>query len=99
MNALIDQFLDYVLLECGLSPNTRSAYGADLESFHQFMQSRKIQSVNSVTRKDVLDYLYHERNRGLSANSVSRRLVALKVFFRYLQRESLLSQIGTLNRS
>jgi len=92
MNALAQQFLDFIALECGLSGNTRSAYGADLESFGRFMEARTIKSVNAVTRRDILDYLHHEKNRGLSVNSISRRLVTLKIFFRYLQRESLLDR-------
>ena len=91
MNPVIGQFLDYIVLECGLADNTRKAYGADLESFHQYMQARGLQSFNAVQRKDVLDYLTAEKERGMSVNSISRRLVTLKVFLRYLEREGLLS--------
>ena len=90
MQALIDRFLDYVMLERGLSENTRQAYAADLASFTRFLRARGIGSVNAVRRHDILDYLTAERERGLSVNSVSRRLVAVKVFFRYLQQEGLL---------
>ena len=92
MNALIDQFLDYVALERGLSENTREAYARDLVSFMAFAESRGLRSPNKVRRSDVLEYLTSERERGLSVNSVSRRLVALKVFFAYLQREELLDR-------
>lgn len=90
MNALIEQFLDYVSLERGLSGNTRIAYSADLKSFAEFLESRKVRSFNDVRRVHVLDYLMFERDRGISVNSISRRLVAIKIFFSYLQRESLL---------
>lgn len=92
MNALIDQFLDYVQLERGLSMNTRSAYAADLRSFSLYLASRGVRSVNDVKRPHILDYLMHEKDRGLSLNSISRRLVAIKVFFTYLQREGLLAR-------
>ena len=90
MKALIDQFLDYVALERGLSDNTREAYERDLKSFAAFAERRGVGSPHEVSRKNILDYLTAERERGLSVNSVSRRLVALKVFFAYLQREDLL---------
>ncbi len=92
MEALIDQFLDYITLEGGLSANTRAAYRADLLSLRAFLQSRNIQSVNAVARRDVLDYLDSERERGLGVNSISRRLVTIKVFFRFLQQESMLAR-------
>lgn len=90
MQALLDQFLDYVALERGLSENTRAAYSHDLHVFLDFLQSRKVGSINAVKRRHVLDFLMAEKDRGLSTNSISRRLVAIKVFFRYLQQENLL---------
>lgn len=90
MNALVEQFLDYVSLERGLSPNTREAYKADLSAFTDFLRSRRISSFNGVRRKDILDFMVAEKERGLSVNSISRRLVATKVFFAFLQREGML---------
>ena len=91
MNVLVDQFLDHVSLECGLSDNTRAAYQSDLVSFVRFLERNKVRSFNDVVRRDVLDYLTAEKARGLSLSSISRRLVAIKILFRYLQQESLLS--------
>ena len=82
MQALLDQFLDYVSLERGLSPNTRLAYGDDLTRFVRFLERQGIKSFNIVTRKHLLDYLMSEKDRGMRVNSISRRLVAIKIFFR-----------------
>lgn len=92
MNVLVDQFLDYVTLERGLSANTRAAYGDDLLRFTAFLGHRGTTSCNAVRRQDVLDFLMHEKDRGVGVNSISRRLVAIKVFFAYLQREGLLAR-------
>ncbi len=90
MPALIDQFLDYLTLERGLGDNTRIAYKQDLTAFAEFLDRRRIRMLNRVTRRQVMDFLTRERDRGLSGNSIARRLVAIKVFFRYLQQEGLL---------
>ncbi len=90
MQALLDQFLDYLALERGLSENTRQAYAADLTVFLAFLRKRSVNSANAVKRQDVLDFLMNQKDRGISTNSISRRLVSIKVFFRYLQQESLL---------
>ena len=92
MKALIDMFLEYVSLERGLRESTRIAYESDLVSFAAALTGRGVTSVNAVTRDHVVDYLLAERERGLSVNSVSRRLVAIKVFFAFLQREGLLAR-------
>lgn len=92
MKVLVDQFLDYVSLERGLSANTSAAYGDDLRRFTSFLAGRGTDSCNAVRRQDVLDFLMHEKDRGVGVNSISRRLVAIKVFFAYLQREGLLAR-------
>ena len=91
MRYLVDQFADYISLERGLSANTRSAYQSDLIKFIQFLERQKIATINAVTRKDVLDFLLFEKDHGLGVNSISRLFVAVKIFFRFLQREGLLT--------
>lgn len=92
MQALIDQFMDYVSLERGLSDNTRKAYRADLLALACFLESHHVGSFNAVDRKHILDFLMAEKSRGLSVNSISRRLVAVKVFFGWLQQEGMLDR-------
>lgn len=92
MQVLLDQFLDYISLEKGLSPHTRSAYRNDLSRLLLFLQRKGISSINALTRRHLLDYLMWEKDQGLGANSLSRRLVAIRVFLRYLQQEGLLTQ-------
>jgi integrase/recombinase XerD len=90
MRALLEQFLDYISLEMGLSPNTRAAYADDIGRFLDWLAQKGVRSINEVTRKQILDHLMAEKARGLAANSLSRHLVSLKVFFRYLTQEGLL---------
>ena len=90
MQVLLDQFLDYISLERGLSPHTRAAYGSDLTRLLAFLQRKGVHTANAITRKHVLDYLMAEKDQGLEATSLARRLVATRVFLRYLQQEGLL---------
>ena len=92
MIALVEQFLDHVSFEQGLSPKTREAYGDDLASFSRFAQAKGVHSPREVTRPLLLDYLEHKRDRGQAMNSIARRLVAIKVFFRFLVQEGLLEK-------
>lgn len=91
MRALLEQFLDYVSLERGLSKHTRAAYADDIGRFLDWLTEKGVRSINAVTRAQILDHLMAEKARGLAANSLSRHLVSLKVFFRYLAQEGLLS--------
>ena len=91
MRFLLDQFMDHLTLERGLSANTRAAYGHDLEEFLAFLARKGRASIQDVPRRDLVDFLMDGKQKGLSAATLARRLVAIKVFFRHLSREGLLA--------
>ena len=88
----VEQFLDYISLERGLSENTRQAYRNDLVLFVRFLTKAHITEVSVVKRKDVLEFLMAAKTEGLATSTISRRLVAIKVFFRYLVNEHVLRE-------
>lgn len=84
----IDDFLNYLKSERGLSSNTISAYGRDLAAFSNFI---KHQDFSSVRSQDILSFLSHLQVEKYASSSICRMLVALKVFFRFLKRERVIS--------
>ncbi len=91
MRFLLDQFMDYLTLERGLSANTRLGYGHDLSEFLAFLSRKGRAGIQDVERRDILDFLMESKQKGLAAASLARRLVAVKVFFRHLAQEGLLA--------
>lgn len=87
MKELVEEFLVYLSAERGLSDNTLLSYKRDLVNFFRYLEKRKINSIQSVTRQAVSSFMLSEKDRGLSANSVSRELACLKSFFKFLVRE------------
>ncbi len=90
MDQKIDQFLDYLSVERGLSRNTLSSYSRDLNKFAGYMEKRRISSFEAVKKSDITDFMLFQKDSGLSANSIARGLAATKVFFRFLAREGVL---------
>lgn len=99
MDELIQQFLDYLSVERGLAPNTIDAYGRDLRRFSEFLQKRGGLSFDKVLHRDITEFMWQRKENGLAANSISRALVAIKVFYRFLLREQKVRQdpTGTLD--
>ena len=83
----IEAFLDYLLVECGLSNNTIIAYKSDLQKFETFLTEKQISEFGKVVSGHILDYLMFLRDSGLSVNSVARNLVAVRMLFRFLFTE------------
>jgi len=90
MHKLLEEFINYLSVERGLSKNTISSYRTDLVSFLNYLESRNLSSVEKVKRDDITQYLLFLKDKGLSGNSVSRALVAIKMFYRFMVEERLI---------
>jgi len=87
MTADIQAFLEALGYERGLSANTQAAYRRDLEAFTAFLSRIGIATAAAVTRDAITAFLQDQRQDGRAAATVARRLVAIKVFFRFLVAE------------
>lgn len=87
-NRPIDAFLDYLTIECGLSVNTLQAYQRDLERFAGFLGLDDGDGWEAVTADQVIGFLVEDKKER-AISSVSRALVAIRMFFRYLSAERL----------
>lgn len=88
----LKHFITYLSLERNLSGNTVAAYKHDLTDFIAYMQNRKISEAAQISRDDILDFLGDRRDEGLESTTLARRLVAIKVFLRYLLKEKLIPE-------
>lgn len=80
-------FLDYLRGECRLSENTVAAYQRDLKRFSGWLAGRSIPGLRVAELSDFVGSLHQEK---LAPASIARHIVALRMFFRYLQLEGVL---------
>lgn len=85
----VSRFVQYLQRECRLSPNTVAAYDRDLKRFRQWNGER---SIAGLTINRLADYVGFLADQSLAPASVARHLVALKMFFRFLQLEGALQE-------
>jgi integrase/recombinase XerD len=85
----LDLFLNYLVVERGLSRNTLDAYGRDLSRYAEFIAGAKISGPAAVTSSDILRFLTGLKQADLSARSRARALVALRMFHKFLHTEGL----------
>ncbi len=87
MDALVDDYMNFLAVEKGVSRHTLEAYGRDLARMVEFLRGQGLNSMEGVDQDDILRYCAALRTAGLSANSVNRALAAIRGLFRYLLRE------------
>ncbi len=80
----IDGFLDYLGCELNRSQRTIDSYGEDLRAFEKYFQSLSDSlSWETVDSDIVRNWVEYQVDKGNKATSVSRRLSALRTFYRY----------------
>ena len=79
MNPVVDQYIDELWLEKGLSANTLAAYRRDLRSLAEDVGKDLFQ----VSEADLLQVLAKRYDRGLEARSSARWLSCVKGFYRH----------------
>lgn len=94
--ALVERFLDAIWMERGLSDNTLGAYRADLHALMGRLEERSINLV-AATRADILEYIAWRVEGGAKPRSTARQLSSFRRFYRYLLRESVISDDPTAN--
>jgi integrase/recombinase XerD len=95
MKELVDTFLSYLSVERGLSNNTIISYRDDLNCYIEFLAAQHIDVLSRVTKSDITNFMLNQKDKGISANSIARRLAAIRMFHRFLSRERILKNDPT----
>lgn len=90
MKELIDTFLNYLSVERGLANNTILSYGEDLNYYIDFIARAHIEALSNVTKNDIINFMLNQKDKGIAANSIARRLASIRMFHRFLVRERIL---------
>ncbi len=85
-------FVHYQEAEAGMAKNTVQAYRSDLQQFFEWFGKQNAGALSTLDLQLLSRYLKHLHERGLAATSVSRHLVAIKMFFRFLVLEGALRE-------
>jgi integrase/recombinase XerD len=85
---LAEAFAHYLKSECHLADNTVAAYRRDVRRFLTWAADRPL---GRMSVQDLSGYSAWLHEQKLATSSISRHLVAMKMFFRYLQLEGLLT--------
>ena len=87
----IDEFLDALWSERGLSQNTLSAYRRDLQSFAAWLEKAKM-GLLQVSNADIQGFIAHRGKKGIKASSLARLVSSLRRFYRYQLREGRIEE-------
>ncbi len=94
-NTTIDEFLDALWSERGLSQNTLAAYGRDLKGFANWLIKEKNEVLLNAQSFHITDYLVFSGKKGSKTSSLARFISSLRRFYRYQLREGRIQEDPT----
>lgn len=98
MQEMLRDYLNYLSVERGLSPNTLESYERDMRQFFAYLkEKRHIENPNEVTQALIVGYLLMLQAQGKSTATMSRNLAAIKSYYHFSFRERLIEHDPTIN--
>lgn len=96
---LVDEYLNHLKVERGLSQNTIISYRLDLEQYLTFLRSNSIKKLTSITPAHLFSYMVYLEKKGYSPSSRSRKCASIKTFHKFLVKEDYLTSDPTTSLS
>ena len=85
----INHFIQNLNSEYGNHKNTIISYKYDINQFNNFIKKKK-KNFKSITKEDILDFLESLKLKNLKNKTKSRKIFALKRFYRFLVSEKVI---------
>ena len=83
----IEQFLEMMMAERGISKNSHVSYKRDLLDFKNFLFKNKLAEFET-TLADIQNYVIHLAKAKLAARSINRKISTLKSYYEFLISEA-----------
>ena len=93
----LSEYIEYLFVERGLSPNTEQAYRRDLTFFIDFLEKNSVYSFEKLTRSVINTYIRDMKQNGYSSTSVTRKIASLRGWFRWMISNELIEHDPTLS--
>jgi integrase/recombinase XerD len=98
MKQLLNDFIDYVMIERGLSNHTIDAYRRDITNYLNFMEKTvSITNVEQINRVHIMNYLYTVKDSGKTSATIARNISSIRAFHLHLLRENVTNNDPTLH--
>lgn len=90
LDIFVDQYINYLVFEKGLSEKTIESYSSDLSKYLEFLKQTGVNDITQVDTPLILKHLIALRESGLGSKSCARHLITLRGFHKFLAQEKIL---------
>lgn len=83
---MVEKFLSYLRFEKNYSPNTLKSYRGDLISIENYLHENYETELQEATTVQLRSWMVDSLEKGLSGNSIGRKVSSLKSFYKWLKK-------------
>ncbi len=84
-------FLNFLIIEKGLSKNTIQSYESDIYQLYKWNISKNKKRITEIKKIDTSQYISYLFSQNLKSTSVNRKISSLKTFFNFLLKKKLIN--------
>ncbi len=84
MRSWLRSYLSYMVDERGVTRNTEQSYYSDLSDFVTYLEVNQVNGANEVRAHHLTSYLNDMRKEGRRAATITRRIVSIRSFCKFL---------------
>ena len=92
LEVMLDEYLQYVLIEQHLTINTKKSYENDLNQYCCYLKDKKISDVRDIKTSDIVEYLKILSDGGIAPQSVAHAITSIKNFHEYFVKTGVLER-------
>ena len=95
MEALVQEFVDFLEKDKRLSMNTLQSYRRDIEQYFSYLQEINLQNIANTNKTTVIAYLLYLQKKGRATSTISRNLASIRSFYQYIAKNKLIDHDPT----
>jgi integrase/recombinase XerD len=92
MDEFTQNYIDYLIIEKGLSQNSLVSYSSDLAQYITFLEKNQIHDLDKVDITVILAWLIDLTQKGLSAKSRARHIITIRGLYKFLIAEKKITK-------
>lgn len=95
MEAIVQNFINFLERDKRLSLNTLQSYGRDIEQYFIYLKEINLQNISNSNKTTVIAYLLYLQKKGRATSTISRNLASIRSFYQYISKNKIIDHDPT----
>jgi integrase/recombinase XerD len=95
MEAILENYMNFLEKDKGLSSNTLQSYKRDIEQYMEYLKNMDKRNLSDTQKTTIIAYLLYLQKKGRANSTISRNLASLRSFYQYITRNKIIEHDPT----